>query len=77
MIHGSCGCYDSDSISCASCVLNGAIILVNSNIKSQGKVLGELISDLILKGEGNRNFYMQYYDAVLDMINSEFFKGSC
>ena len=42
IIHGSCGCYESvsDSISCASCVLNGARILVNSIKKSQGKMLG-------------------------------------
>ena len=56
--------------------LNGARILVNSIKKSHGKMLGALISDLIFKGEGKNNFYMQYYDAVLDMINSKFSKGS-
>ena len=76
MIHDSCECYDPDSISCASCVLNGARILVNSIKKSQGKILGALISDLIFKGEGKNNFHMQYYDAILDMINSKFSKGS-
>ena len=76
MIHESCKCYNPDSISCASCVLNGARILVNSIKKSQGKMLGALISDLIFKGECKNNFHMQYYDAILDMINSKFSKGS-
>ena len=50
--------------------------MVNSIKKSQGKILGALISDLIFKGEGKNNFHMQYYDAILDMINSKFSKGS-
>ena len=75
-IHESCGCYGPDSISCASCVLNGARILVNSMKKVQGKKLGSLISDLIYKGEGKNSFLMQYYDAILDMIDSKFSKGS-
>ena len=65
-----------DFISCASCVLNGARILVNSMKKVQGKKLGSLISDLIYKGEGKNSFLMQYYDAILDMIDSKFSKGS-
>ena len=36
-IHESCGCYGPDSISCASCVLNGAKILVNSMKKYKAK----------------------------------------
>ena len=71
-IHQSCVCYGPDSISCASCVLNGARVLVNSIKKSEGKCLGSLISDLIYKGEGKINFQIQYYDAILDMIDSKF-----
>ena len=40
-------------------------------------MLRALISDLIFKGKGSSNFYMQYYDSILDMINSKFSKGSC
>ena len=40
------------------------------------KSLGLIISDIIYKGEYREGFHIQYYDAILDMINSKYSKGS-
>ena len=74
LIHESCGCHGQNQLSCA-CVLNFARVLINSLKKSHAKKLGSLISDIIYKGEGNNNFLPQYYEAILDMIDSKFIKG--
>ena len=74
-IHHSCECNGPGLISCA-CVLNYSRQLVESLRKTQAKNLGALISEILYKGDSNKKFLPQYYEAILDMIDSKFSKGS-
>ena len=71
-LYNCCTCYDKDELSCSSCVLNSIRIKVNKLKKSTAKSLGTYIQNIIYSNSTSNNFLPQYYDALLDRINSKF-----
>jgi hypothetical protein len=70
-IHGACSHNAPDRISCV-CILNYSRKIINSLKKSTGKALGNLITATILENNFHPKFLPQYYDAILDQLNSKF-----
>ncbi|MEN8746518.1 MAG: hypothetical protein ABF284_08015 [Polaribacter sp.] len=70
-IHNSCTHSGPNRLSCV-CVLNFSRKTINALKKSTGKALGQLITETILENNFNAKFLPQYYDAILDQINSKF-----
>ena len=73
LIHKSCNHTNIFPTACASCVLNCARVEISKLTKNNGKKLGILLTELIYSGKGDDRFLLQYYDAIVDMINSKFF----
>ena len=71
-IHFSCKCYDSTDLSCAACVLNFLRLRINSLKKSTGEKLGVYLNDLIYSNNTSYRYLPQFYDVILDLINSKF-----
>lgn len=71
-LYTCCNCTLKNELSCASCVLNSIRIKVNSLKKSTAKKLGTYTKDLIFSNSTNISFLPQYYDVLLDRINSKF-----
>ena len=67
-----CKCNGTDELSCSSCVLNCIRIKVDSMKKSTAKKLGTYTKNLIYSSTLSTNFLPQYYDVLLDRINSKF-----
>lgn len=71
-LYNCCECTKEGELSCALCVLNAIRIKVDSLKKSTAKKLGEYIQELIYSSTTSDNFLPQYYDVLLDRINSKF-----
>ena len=74
LIHNSCNHTNMFPTVCASCVLNCARVEISKLTKQNGKKLGILITELVYSNKGVEKFLLQYYDAIIDMINSKFFR---
>ena len=64
--------YNQNELLCAACVLNYSRVKINSLKKSSSKKLGIYINNIIFSNAISNLFLPQYYDVILDLINSKF-----